>query len=159
MGTTSDEIYDLFMLNIMNDNILNNIYTTSGSAAAVIYAEPWLMRAIDTYARFCTEDLTYTESDGTVVGYFTATLSRRSRNILARAMTKYWLEQQVSNAIAFGRFFSDREFRMSAPMLPSLQNYLILVTESVDQMISDYAWDTNDWTNWQAGNFSGSSLV
>jgi hypothetical protein len=48
---------------------------------------------------------------------------------------------------------------MSAPMLPSLQNYLILVTESVDQMISDYAWDTNDWTNWQAGNFSGSSLV
>jgi len=157
--TGSDEIVDRFMLQIMNDNTLNTLYNTSGSTTMVIYTESWLLASIDEFARVSSEDLTYTVSSGTDIGYFPATLSQRAINILARIMVKQWLQQQVSNSLAFGRYFADREFKMSAPMLPSLRGYLIEVTESIDKLLSDYSWDKNPWSQWQAGNFSGSSLV
>jgi hypothetical protein len=149
------------MMQIMNDNTLNTLYNTSGSTTMVNYAEAWLLSSIDEYARVCTEDLTFTVGSvsASTVGNFTATLTQRSINILGRIMVKQWLQQQVSNSLAFGRYFVDREFRMSAPMLPSLRGYLIEVTESIDKMLSDYAWDKNPWMSWQNGNFSASSLT
>jgi hypothetical protein len=158
MGTTSDEIYDLFMLNIQNDVTLNTIYTSSGSSAAVIYSEPWLLSAIDAYGRVSVEDLSYTKSSGSSIGYFAADLSTRSQNILARTMVKFWLQWKVNDSIALGRYFKDREYSMTAPMLPSLQNYLILVTENVDQMLGEYAWDKDvDWAKWQNQDFSSTT--
>jgi hypothetical protein len=155
MATGSDEIVDRFMMQVMNDNILNTLYSTSGSAALVIYTEAWLLAAIDDFARVSNDDLTYIPSSGSsVVGYFTRDLTSREINILARAMVKQWLQQRVSNNISMGRFFVDREFRMSAPMLPSLKSYLIEVIESVDKLLGDYAWDGNDWSGWFNQTFS-----
>lgn len=152
--TGSDEVVDRFMMQIMNDNILNTIYNTSGSTTLVIYTESWLLASIDEFNRVSKEDLTYIPSSGSDIGYFAATLSQRAINILSRIMVKQWLQQQVSNSLAFGRYFSDREFRMSAPMLPSLRSYLLEVTENVDKLLSDYSWDKNAWDQWQIGNFS-----
>jgi uncharacterized protein YggL (DUF469 family) len=150
MGTSADEVVDRFMMQIMNDNTLNTLYNTSGSTTMVNYTEAWLLSSIDEFARVCTEDLTYAVGSTSNVGSFTATLTQRSINILSRIMVKQWLQQQVSNSLAFGRYFSDREFRMSAPMLPSLRGYLIEVTENIDKMLSDYAWDKNvNWDSWQ----------
>jgi hypothetical protein len=137
------------MMQIMNDNTLNTLYNTSGSAAMVNYAEAWLLGAIDDFSRVTSSDMTYTEGSGSSVGYFTRTLASREINILARCMVKQYLQQQVSNSVAFGRYFSDREFRMSAPMLPSMRGYLIEVIESVDKLLNDYAWDnTINWDEW-----------
>lgn len=154
MGTTADQIFDIFTGYIQKDSELNTIYITSGSTAVTIFAEPWLMSAIDAAERVSIEDLTYNESSGSSVGYFNATLSRRMKDILAKTMVKFWLQRQVNNSLAFGRYFKDREFSYSAPMLPYLRAYLIEVTESVDQMLGEYAWDKNSWNNWRNQNFS-----
>ncbi len=159
MGTTSDEIFDLFMMRIFNDTTLNTLYTTSGSTVATVYAEPWLLDSIDRVVAYCPEDLSYTVSDGTSVGYFTATLSREMKNILSHVMVLSWLQRQVMNQLAFSRFVQDRDFRMSAPMLPSLQNALILKTEEIDKLLSDYSYRHVPWTEWQNGNFSASAIA
>jgi hypothetical protein len=149
MGTSADEVVDIFMMNIQNDYVLNNVFATSGSSALVNRVEPWLLTAIDAFDRVSIEDLTYAVGSGSAVGYFTATLSRRAINILARCMVKNWLQQQVSNMIAMSRYVVDRDFRMSAPNLPSLQNYLTLVTEEIDQLLGNYAYDKDiDWDSW-----------
>jgi hypothetical protein len=157
MGTTADQIFDIFTGYIQKDSELNTIYTTSGSSAVTIFTEPWLMSAIDAAERVSIEDLTYNESSGSSVGYFNATLSRRMKDILGKTMVKFWLQRQVNNALAFGRYFKDREFSYSAPMLPSLRGYLIEVTETVDQMLGEYAWDKNPWSDWQNQNFSSTT--
>lgn len=152
--TGSDEIVDRFMMQVMNDSTLNNLYNTSGSSALVIYSEAWLLYSIDDFARVCVEDLAYIPSSGSSIGYFPATLTQRSINILAKVMLKHWLQQQVNNSTAFGRYFSDREFRMSAPMLPGLRAYLIEIIESIDKLLSDYAWDKDvNWDSWKNQEF------
>lgn len=149
MGTTADEIVDLFMMSIEKDSTLNTIYTTSGSAALTNYAEAWLLKSIDAFGRVCMEDLTYTTGSGSSVGYFNADLTSRSKNILSTVMIKFWLQQHVNNANAFGRYFKDREFSMSAPMLPSLREYLVVTIEDIDRLLAEYSWDKNaNWANW-----------
>jgi hypothetical protein len=152
--TGSDQIIDRFMMQIMNDSTLNTLYNISGSSVFVIFQEAWLLAAIDDFARVSTEDLTYIDSVGSTIGYFTADLTSRAINILARCMVKQWLQQQVSNKLAFDRYFKDREFSMSAPMLPSMRGYLIEVIEGVDKLLGDYSWDKNDWSGWFNQNFS-----
>lgn len=149
MGTTADEIVDLFMMSVEKDSTLNTIYTTSGSSALTNYAEAWLLKSIDAFGRVCAEDLTYTVGSGSSVGYFNADLTSRSKNILSTVMIKFWLQQHVNNANAFGRYFKDREFSMSAPMLPSLREYLVVTIEDIDRLLAEYSWDKNaDWANW-----------
>jgi len=150
MGTSASSVVDRFMLQIKNDDTLNTLYTTSGSAAMVNYTEYWLLAAIDDFSRVTTADMSYTEGSGSsVVGYFTRDLASREINILSRAMVKQWLQQQVSDKNALGRYFVDREFKMSAPMLPSMKAYLIEVIEGVDKLLGDYDWDNNvSWDNW-----------
>ncbi len=158
MTTGADEIVDRFLMIVEKDSTLNTIYNTSGSTILTNYVEAWLLKAIDDFARVSTEDLTYTQGSGSAVGFFTATLTERAKNILSTIVQKYWLQQHVNNANAFGRFFRDKEFSMTAPMLPALREYLIVVTESVDKLLSDYAWDNGvNWDNWFNQNYYSSS--
>ena len=149
MTTSADTITDLFMMRIQNDYVLNNIYATSGSIVLTNYTEPFLLDAIDMFNPVSEESLVYTEGSASAVGYFTADLSREARNILSKCMTLAWVQKQVANQIALGRFVVDRDFRMSAPNLPSLQNYCILKTEEIDKLLSDYAFRNLNWENWQ----------
>jgi len=154
MTTGADEVVDRFMLQIMNDSTLNTLYNTSGSTVMVNYTQNWLLAAIDDFSRVTKDDMTYTQGSGSSIGYFDRDLASREINILGRCMLKQWLQQQVSNSVAFGRFFADREFRMSAPMLPSLRGYLIEVIEGVDKLLGDYSWDkTVKWDEWLTQNF------
>lgn len=136
-------------MRIQNDYVLNNIYATSGSIVLSNYTEPFLLDAIDIFNPVSEEDLTYTEGSASAVGYFTADLSREAKNILSKCMTLSWVQKQVANQIALGRFVVDRDFRMSAPNLPSLQNYCILKTEEIDKLLSDYAYRHVNFENWQ----------
>jgi len=155
MGTTADEIVDLFLMAVEKDSTLNTIYTTSGSTTMTNYAEAWLLKAIDAFERVSIEDLTYTVGSASSVGYFDATLSNRAKNILSAVMEKFWLQQHVNNANAFGRYFKDKEFSMTAPMLPSLREYLLETIERIDQLLGEYSWDKNvDWTNWRNQDFA-----
>ncbi len=155
MTTSADAITDLFMMRIQNDYTLNNIYNTSGSLILTNYTEPFLLDAIDMFSYVSIEDLTYTEGSASAVGFFTADLSRNAKNILSICMTKSWLQRQVSNVIAMSRYVVDRDFRMSAPNLPSLQNYLIIKTEEVDKLLGDYAYHHDiNWDDWNNQNFT-----
>ncbi len=149
MTTSADTITDLFMMRIQNDYILNNIYANSGSIVLTNYTEPFLLDAIDIFSPFSEEDLTYVEGSASSVGYFASDLSREAKNILSKCMTLSWVQRQVANQIALGRYVVDRDFRMSAPNLPSLQNYCILKTEEIDKLLSDYAYRNLNWENWQ----------
>ena len=149
LTTSADTITDLFMMRIQNDYILNNIYSTSGSIVLTNYTEPFLLDAIDLFSPVSEESLVYTEGTASAVGYFTADLSREAKNILSKIMVLSWAQRQVSNLLAMSRYVVDRDFRVSAPMLPSLQNYCILKTEEIDKLLSDYAFRNLNWDNWQ----------
>lgn len=153
MTTGADLVVDRFMLQIKNDDVLNTLYNSSGSTVFVSYTEYWLLAAIDDFSRVTTEDMTYTQGSNSSIGYFTRDLTSREINILARCMVKQWLNQQVSDKSALGRYFVDREFHMSAPMLPAMRAYLIEVIEGVDKLLGDYAWDKNSWDGWFNQNF------
>ena len=149
MTTSADTITDLFMMRIQNDYVLNNIYASSGSIVLTNYTEPFLLDAIDLFNPVSEEDLTYTEGSSSSVGYFTADLSREAKNILSKCMTLAWVQRQVANLLAMSRYVVDRDFRVSAPMLPSLQNYCILKTEEIDKLLGDYSFRNLNWDNWQ----------
>ena len=154
MGTSADEIFDLFMMSVENDTKLNTLYNSSGSAIATIYSEPWLLKSIDKFKPVCKEDLTYTKAtSASSVGYFDADLDQESQDILSECMVLYWLKQKVNNALAMGRFSVDKDFRMSAPTLSSMKEYLALKTEDIDQLLSDYGYRNNNWANWRNGIF------
>ena len=148
MTTSADTITDLFMMRIQNDYTLNNIYSTSGSIVLTNFTEPFLLDAIDLFNPVSEESLTYTEGTASAVGYFTADLSREAKNILSKIMVLSWVQRQVANLLAMSRYVVDRDFRVSAPMLPSLQNYSILKTEEIDKLLNDYAYRNLDWDNW-----------
>jgi hypothetical protein len=136
------------MMRIQNDYTLNNIYSTSGSIVLTNFTEPFLLDAIDLFTPVSEESLTYTEGSASAVGYFTADLSREAKNILSKCMVLSWVQRQVANLLALSRYVVDRDFRVSAPTLPSLQNYCILKTEEIDKLLGDYAYRHVDWQSW-----------
>jgi hypothetical protein len=156
-GTTASEINDLFLMRI-SDYRLDEIFTTSGSAAFTLYLEPWLLSSIVEFEPICNQSLAYTIS-GATEGQFTETLTLENKVMLSKLMTLYWLEQQVKMVLQFGLFLSDHDYKTAsaAQNLSAKKSLYNETREDVNQSMIQYEYRYNDWQNWILQNYASGS--
>lgn len=149
MGTSADEITDLFLARI-RDYRLDSIYTTSGSLILITYAEPWLLDAITEFSPISNQTLDYTATSGSVVGSFSLTLNLENKLILSRLMVRYWLAKTINDIVQMSNHVTDRDYKTfsSAQNLREKQNYYNSILEELDLLLTKYAYRGNNWNNW-----------
>jgi len=154
MTTSLSSISDLFLSRI-EDFRLTSIYNTSGSTALNVYVEPWLLDSIVEFSEICTQDLTYTECDGLVEGYFTETLTLENKIILSLLMAISWLSKSVQETSQMRNFVTDRDFKTfsAAQNLSAKIQLLNAKREEVSQRLVSYGYKHNDWSSWQNQEF------
>lgn len=155
MGTTSTEIFDLFLANI-KDYSIDAIYTSSGSSTLNSYLEPWLLFSIVEFQDVCDQSLSYTETSISVgEGYFEQTLSLKNRAILSLLITKYWLKREIQNILQMRNHITDHDFKTfsSANNLHAKRVYYQSVNKELDGILGRYGYEANDWTGWKSQNF------
>jgi hypothetical protein len=150
MGTTSSEVYDLFLMTV-TDYRLITLYNTS-STDFENYLQAWLLFAINDFS-VCDQDLTY----DTVTKTFSSTLSSANMVILATLMMKYWLQKLVNDVTQMNLHITDRDFKVAseAQNLREKQAAFSLVKEQCSQLLNDYAYKRVSWSEWFNQDFDG----
>jgi hypothetical protein len=145
MATHSSLIFDLF-LSLINDYKLNTIYSTSGSATFTTYIQPWLLYSTDEFSDICDQDLTY----DTTTQSFDEDLTSRNQLVLARIMTKYWLQKEVQDVLQMQLNLQDKDFKTFAESfnLREKQQFYLAKCEEIDRLLTNYGIKTNNWDNW-----------
>jgi hypothetical protein len=70
-------------------------------------------------------------------------------------MVKYWMETQIQDIVQMSNHLQDRDFKThsAAQNLRAKQNYLIQISERIDNRLIEYGYAVNDWTNWKLQDF------
>lgn len=149
MSTTISDLGDLFMTKI-SDYRLTAIYQTSGSMALNNFIEPWLLNSIVEFD-ICTPPLNYTPTSGSIEGYFDVDLTLENKMILAEIMVKYWLQKSIQDILQMNNNISDHDFKIAsqAANLRAKQDYYNTKREEISQMLTNYEYRHNDWSNWK----------
>jgi hypothetical protein len=149
MGTQLSDVNDLFMT-LINDHKLNSLFLADITNFNT-FLEGWLIRAIDEFSNYCDQDLTYSIT----TQEFTQTLTQKNKNMLSNMMTLYWLQKEVQNVLQFSLAITDRDFShySEAQNLKEKKDLLLSKKEEISQNLQDYAYRTNDWSNWKNQNF------
>jgi hypothetical protein len=153
MGTSADEVFDLFMAK-QTDQRLITIYQTSGPSALSTYLEPWLLSAIIRFQDIADQDLTYSTTSQT----FTNTLSLKNQEMLAEIMVEKWIQKTVNDIQQMNLHLKDRDFDhySEAQNLKEKRDLLAMKREEISQMLTSYGYRVNDWSAWANQNFMGS---
>lgn len=151
MGTELREIYDLFTMKV-TDYRLIDLFTES-ELDFENYLESFLQFAIVDFG-VCNQDLDYNDT----TKEFPVTLTRKNKVILATLMMKHWMQKNVNDITQMNLHVTDRDFKtMSEAMNLREKNiYLNAIKEECSQFLVDYAYEDNDWDNWNNQIFSGS---
>ena len=154
MGTSATEVFDLFLA-LINDWKLDSLYVTSGSAALGVYVEPWLLFSISEFEDICDQSLTYDSTSGSQM--FTETLTQRNINVLSQIMVKFWLQKTVQDILQMNLAIVDHDFKRfsEAQNLREKRELYNVKREEVSQMLQDYAYHRNSWSQWKNQIFSG----
>lgn len=149
-NTELAEVYDFFMMTV-TDYRLTDLFNTS-LPDFENYLQAWLEYAIAEFS-ICDQDLEFDDT----TKEFPVELSRRNKVILATLMMKYWLQKSVNDITQFNLHVTDRDFRVAseAQNLREKSNYLNIVKEQCSQMLIDYGYTNNEWTEWFAQDFEG----
>jgi len=145
MATTAEEVFDVF-LSLINDYSLTSLFTTSGSENFNTYLQPWLL--------FSNQALTNVGATLTYVTdsqSYTTTLASEEILILAQVMVRYWMSKQVNNVLQMENILQDRDFKRhsAAQNLDKKTEVYSNKIEEVEQLLGDYAYKNNAWTNWE----------
>ena len=153
MATVQSEINDLFLTRV-NDYRLNTIFVSSASSLNT-YLEPWLLDSINDFD-ICTQDLTYTTTSGSAEGYFAEDLTMQHKLILSQIMVKYWLTKSVQDILQMNNFVTDHDFKTfsAAQNLSAKKDLLNSKKEEISQMLIDYGYKNNNWTDWRNQTFA-----
>lgn len=148
MATSATEVFDLFLA-LINDWKLDSLYVTSGSAALGVYVEPWLLFSISEFEDICDQSLTYDSTSGSQM--FTETLNQRNINVLAQIMVRYWMTKVTQDLLAMSNLIQDHDFSTfsAAQNLREKREYLNSVKETTSQMLNEYAFSRNSWSQWK----------
>lgn len=155
MTTSLSDICDLFLTKV-SDYRLDTIFSTSGSLVLSTHLEPYLLSSIDEFEDICTQDLTYTESTSTDDGYFAETLNRENKNVLSQLMVRYWLGQSIRDILQMNNALQDSagfKTYSQAQNLKAKQDFYNTTREENSQLLNDYAYKHNNWSNWELQNF------
>lgn len=151
-NTTLEDICDLFSSKV-RDNRLVALYQSSGSAQYLDYLEPWVLNSIDDFESICTQDIsTYS----TTTQSFSVELTRKNKNVLARIMTKYWLEKELQDIQQMKNYVQDKDFRTHSAnqAYEAKQKAYAQKCEEISQLLVQYGYDEDvDWENWKLQDF------
>jgi hypothetical protein len=152
MGTNSSAINDLFTM-LVNDYRLDALYQTSGFEAFTTYLEGWLLFSINDFKEYCTQDLTY----NTTTQAFAEDLTIEHQLILARIMTKYWLQKLVQDVLQMNNSIQDHDFKTysQAQNLKEKRDLLAQKEEEISLILQQYGYKHNDWDSWNLQIFGG----
>jgi len=147
MGTHCSDIFDLFTT-LQMDYRLDALYQSQGTAGFNIYLEPWLLFSINEFDSVCVQDLTY----DTATQEFSVDLTTESKVILAQIMVRYWLQKNVQDILQMNNSIQDHDFKTfsQAQNLQAKQQAYRDKREEISQLINDYAYKHNSWTNWES---------
>lgn len=150
MGTDIREVFDLFMQQV-TDYRLIDLFDTSAEDFEN-YLQAFLEYAIVDFA-ICDQDL---EFDSTTKE-FPVTLTRENKVILATLMMKQWLQKEVNDVTQFRLHVMDRDFKVASEAVNLREKVSLLtnVKEQCSQLLNDYAYRNNNWTEWFNQEFSG----
>jgi hypothetical protein len=150
MPTTLAEIYDYFLMTI-TDYRLIDLFNTSVPDFED-YLQKWLDFSIVDF-QVCDQDLNYNDT----TKEFPAVLSRDNKIILATLMMRYWLQKTVNDITQMNLHITDRDFKMAseAQNLREKVVALNIAKEQCSQLLQDYAYRRNDWTDWYNQSFTG----
>jgi len=153
LGTSLTTVVDLFLSEV-TDWTLDVLYSTSGSIGLNTFVEPWLLNSINKFY-MCDQDLTYTPISGSVDGYFTETLTSENTLILSNIMTQYWYNRLVNNVRQMNTYLTDKEFdqHSAANNMNAKLQLFNAKKEEVNQILTEYTYRKNDWTQWKLQNF------
>jgi len=150
MGTSLSEVYDLFMQTV-TDYKLIELFNSSPEDFEN-YLEAWLIYAIRDFG-VCDQVLTYDSTSKT----FTLDLTLENKAMLATLMMKYWLQKTVNDITQFNLHITDRDFKMAseAQNLREKATYLNIVKEDCSQLLQDYGYKRNPWSEWYNQEYEG----
>ena len=149
-NTNLSEIYDYFLMTV-TDYRLTDLFNTSVPDFEN-YLQAWLDFAIVDFS-VCDQDLNYNNT----TKEFPAELSRDNKIILSTLMMRYWLQKAVNDVTQFNLHITDRDFKVAseAQNLREKTNHLNIVKEQCSQLLQDYAYKRNDWSNWYNQLYTG----
>lgn len=150
MGTKLNEVYDYFALTV-TDYRLTQLFNESQEDYEN-FLQAWLEFAIAEFS-MCDQDLEFNDE----TKEFNVVLSRENKVVLATLMMKYWLQKLVNDITQMNLHVQDRDFRVAseAMNLREKATRLTHVKETCSQMLLDYEYKRNNWSNWTKQKFSG----
>ena len=156
MATSFTDIYDLFMeqvddyrlVSLYNQDVLND--TTNLDT----YLHGFMLLAIPEFSE-CSQDLSL--RDDVTTKSFTETLTDINKKVLSKLMVKEWLSKEVKNILDMKAKIQDVDYKTysEAQNITARQTMLTMFKEECSQLLIDYSYKNNSWTNWYSGNFSG----
>ena len=151
MGTPLSDVYDLFIQTI-TDYRLIALYQSSPTNFET-FLEAWLIFSINEFDNICDQSLEFSST----TKMFTEELSSKNKVMLAKLMTKFWMEKLVRDVTQMNLHITDRDFKTAseAQNLEKKTNHLIMLKEECAQMLLDYAYSGHDWTSWYNQDFAG----
>lgn len=146
MTTTFSTIYDQ-ALQFITDYRLVELYNSSVPNFET-YMSGFLIPAITDFKN-CNQSLAYTSTT------FTETLTQENIKILALLLEKYWLMKTIDDVTQMNLHVTDRDYKIysESQNMREKQNRLILINESLSQIMVDYGLDNIDWADWFNGVF------
>jgi len=150
MTTSASEIYDLMMQKVADYRLLT-LFETSESDFED-YLEAWLKFAIVDFST-CGQALVY---DSTTK-VFSVVLTTENQVILATLMMKHWMIKNVNDITQMNLHVTDRDFKVAseAMNLREKSAYLNTIKEECSQLLSNYEYKNNPWSDWYLQDFSG----
>lgn len=151
MNTSVNEVYDLFMTQVTDYRLIDLFNTSEPDFEN--YLQGWLEFSIADFESICDQSLDFDE----YTKEFPVTLSRQNKIILATLMMKYWLQKNVNDITQMNLHITDRDFKVAseAANLREKVAALNVVKEQCSQLLQDYGYRKNNWTDWYAQIFSG----
>lgn len=154
-GTLFTEIYDLFMEQV-DDYRLNALYgqdVLNDTTNLDTYLYGFMLLAIPEFSE-CNQDLALRS---TVTKSFDETLTDINKKILSKLMVKEWLSKDIKDILAMQAKVQDVDYKTysEAQNLTSRQASFTMFKEECSQLLIDYGYKNNPWSEWYSGNFSG----
>ncbi len=150
MGTSQSEVYDIFMMTITDYRLIDLF--NSSELDFENYLQAWLKFAISDFT-VCDQSLIFDD----ITKEFSVNLTDENKIVLSKLMVKYWLQKAVNDVTQFNLHVTDRDFKMASESqnLREKVAYLNVVKEDCSQLLQDYGFRKNSWSDWYNQEFKG----
>jgi hypothetical protein len=141
-----EQVDDYRLVSLYNQDVLND--TTNLDT----YLHGFMLLAIPEFSE-CSQDLSL--RDDVTTKSFTETLTDINKKVLSKLMVKEWLSKEVKNILDMKAKIQDVDYKTysEAQNITARQTMLTMFKEECSQLLVDYGYKNNVWSQWYSGNF------